>query len=73
MVPYRIPDAHRQVYKTFGGTPHLDQNYTVFGEVVKGMDVIDRIAAVETRKSDDRPVKDIRILKVQLIKRKQYK
>lgn len=73
MVPYRIPDAHRQVYKTFGGTPHLDQNYTVFGEVVKGMDVIDRIAAVETQKSDDRPVKDIRILKVQLIKRKQYK
>lgn len=73
MVPYKIPDAHRQVYKTSGGTPHLDQNYTVFGEVVKGMDVIDRIAAVETQKSDDRPVKDIRILKVQLVKRKQYK
>lgn len=73
MVPYRIPEEHRRIYKTVGGTPHLDQNYTVFGEVVKGMDVIDRIAEAETRKSDDRPVKDIRILKVQLIKRKQYK
>lgn len=72
-VPYCIPEKHRRIYKTVGGTPHLDQNYTVFGEVVKGLDVIDRIAAVETRKSDDRPVKDIRILKVQLIKRKQYK
>jgi len=73
MVPYRIPEAQRQVYKTLGGTPHLDQNYTVFGEVVKGLDVIDRIAAVETRKKDDRPVKDVRIQKVKLIKRKDYK
>ncbi len=72
MIPYRIPDKHRQVYKTIGGTPHLDQNYTVFGEVVKGMDVIDRIAAVETRKKDDRPVNDVRILSVKLIKRKKY-
>jgi Peptidyl-prolyl cis-trans isomerase (rotamase) - cyclophilin family len=73
MVPYRIPEEHRQVYKTLGGSPHLDQNYTVFGEVVKGLDVIDRIAATETRKKDDRPVKDVRILKVKLIKRKNYK
>lgn len=72
MVPYRIPEAHRQVYKTIGGTPHLDQNYTVFGEVIKGMDTIDRIATVETRKKDDRPLKDVRILKVKLIKRKNY-
>lgn len=72
MVPYRIPEEHRQIYKTLGGTPHLDQNYTVFGEVVQGLDVIDRITAVETRKKDDRPVKDVRILKVKLIKRKNY-
>jgi len=72
MVPYRIPEAHRQVYKTIGGTPHLDQNYTVFGEVIKGMDTIDRIATVETRRKDDRPLKDVQILKVKLIKRKNY-
>jgi len=72
MIPYRIPEEHRQVYKTLGGSPHLDQNYTVFGEVVKGMDVIDSIAAVKTRKKDDRPVKDVRIIKIKLIKRKIY-
>lgn len=72
MVSYRIPEEQRQVYRTIGGTPHLDQNYTVFGEVLKGMDVVDQIAGVETRKADDRPLKDVRIIKVLLIKRKQY-
>ena len=58
---YKIPEAHRQVYKTIGGTPHLDQNYTVFGEVISGLDVVDVIAAVETN-TLDRPLKDVRIL-----------
>lgn len=71
----KIPAEQREVYKTIGGTPHLDQNYTVFGEVVKGLDVLDKIAAVETsRGSDrDRPLEDVRILKVKLIKRKKLK
>jgi cyclophilin family peptidyl-prolyl cis-trans isomerase len=72
MVPYRIPEAQRQVYRTIGGSPHLDQNYTVFGEVLKGMDVIDQIAGVETRKTDDRPVTDVRIKQIRLIKRRRY-
>lgn len=68
MVPYRIPEKQRQVYKTIGGAPHLDQNYTVFGEVVKGMDIVDSIAGATTD-SADKPLKDILILKARMIKR----
>ena len=53
-------DEERKVYKTIGGTPFLDQNYTVFGEVVKGLDVIDKIAEVP-RDQNDRPLKNIRM------------
>ncbi len=68
---YKIPEEHRQVYKTLGGAAHLDQNYTVFGEVVKGMEVVDKIAAVKTD-SLDRPVNDVRIISAKLIKRRKY-
>ena len=44
----KIPANQREVYKTIGGIPHLDQGYTVYGEVVKGLDVLDKIAAVQT-------------------------
>lgn len=53
-------DAQRKLYKAVGGTPFLDQNYTVFGEVISGMDVIDKIAAVE-KDQNDRPVKNVRM------------
>jgi cyclophilin family peptidyl-prolyl cis-trans isomerase len=69
--PYVIPDDQREVYRTIGGTPHLDQNYTVFGEVVSGLDVIDKIAAVETNEND-RPRMDIKIISTKLIERKEY-
>lgn len=64
--PFMIPEAHREVYKTIGGTPHLDQTYTVFGEVTKGLEVVDSIAAVATN-SMDRPLKNVRILSMKLI------
>lgn len=47
-------------YETVGGTPHLDGQYTVFGEVVEGLDVIDKIAAVQTMPGD-RPVEDVKM------------
>ena len=71
----KIPAAHREVYKTMGGTPHLDQGYTVFGEVIKGIEVVDKIAVVATSTAADRdrPLQDVRIIKATLIKRKKIK
>jgi len=50
----------RKTYTTIGGTPFLDGDYTVFGEVIEGLDVIDKIAAVKTG-GGDKPVKDIKM------------
>ena len=52
-----IPEYQRAVYRTIGGVPHLDQNYTVFGEVVQGIEVIDQIAELPTD-DFDRPMVD---------------
>lgn len=57
---YKIPENKLKVYQTVGGTPHLDNAYTVFGEVVEGIDVIDKISAVETDEND-RPIKDVKM------------
>ena len=57
----KLPVDQREVYKEWGGSPHLDQSYTVFGQVVKGFHVIDSIAAQPTKKPGDRPVEDIRM------------
>lgn len=56
-----------EIYKTIGGTPHLDGQYTVFGEVTEGLDIIEKISQVQTDKND-RPLEDIRILKATVTK-----
>jgi cyclophilin family peptidyl-prolyl cis-trans isomerase len=58
--PFKLTEEQRRVYTTVGGTPHLDGAYTVFGEVVSGMEIVDQIAAVQTD-TNDRPVQDIRM------------
>ena len=55
---FYFTNEERDIYKTIGGTPHLDQNYTVFGEVVSGMEVVDKIAAAK-RDGFDRPLENI--------------
>lgn len=54
-----------KTYETIGGTPHLDGQYTVYGEVVKGMDVVEKIEKSETG-ANDRPVKDVKIIKMKI-------
>jgi len=67
----KIPAGQREVYQRIGGAPHLDQHYTVFGEVIRGMEVVDSIAAMRTSgRPYDRPLQDVRILKMRLISRK---
>lgn len=55
-----------ETYTTIGGTPHLDDAYTVFGYVAEGLDVIDRIAGVETGQRD-RPVEDVSIVRMEIL------
>lgn len=62
-----IPENQRRVYKTLGGTPHLDGNYTVYGEIVQGIDMVDTIASVKTNPGD-RPTEDIS-MEVTLLKK----
>ncbi|MBQ8098850.1 MAG: peptidylprolyl isomerase [Bacteroidaceae bacterium] len=56
-----LPDSIRQVYTKTGGTPHLDGQYTVFGEVIKGLDIVERIQKVVIR-PNNRPFDDVIIL-----------
>ncbi len=65
----KIPLAQREWYKSVGGVPHLDQNYTVYGEIVSGLDMVDRIAAVK-KDAKDRPLQDVPMM-VSLLKKKE--
>lgn len=66
-----IPESQRRVYKELGGSPHLDQNYTIFGEVVSGIEMIDAIATLKTGTSD-RPVEDVSMM-VSVLKKGEAK
>ena len=65
---HTIPAYQREVYKTLGGTPHLDRSYTVYGEIVKGLNMVDSIAAVQTGNAN-RPKEDVRMTVTVLKKR----
>jgi peptidyl-prolyl cis-trans isomerase B (cyclophilin B) len=69
---FKLPPWQREVYKTIGGTPHLDRNYTVFGEVVKGIEMVDAIAIEPTGKAD-RPITDIKMTVTILTRREAKK
>ena len=56
-----------ETYKTLGGTPHLDGSYTVFGEVLEGLDIVEKIQQAATD-DNDRPINDIRIITAKVIK-----
>ena len=67
---YAVPGPQVQAgYIKYGGVPHLDNGYTVFGEVLEGMDVVDRIQQVPTdHNNNDRPLEDVVILKATVVK-----
>lgn len=69
---FKLPEWQRQVYKTIGGAPHLDQNYTVYGEVVIGLTMVDAIAETATNKNN-RPKEDIKMTVSVLSKREAKK
>lgn len=68
---FRLPEWQREVYKTLGGSPHLDQNYTVFGEVISGLAMVDEIAGINTD-NNNRPKEDI-AMKVSVLTNKEAK
>lgn len=68
---FKLPEWQRQVYKTIGGSPHLDRNYTVYGEIVVGLDMVDKIAVLTTDKNN-RPKQDVK-MDITILKKREAK
>ncbi len=68
MEKFKYTPEQREAYKTLGGTPFLDGGYTVFGETIEGLDIIDKIANVKTLPGD-RPAEDVMIIKMTVLKK----
>lgn len=66
--PVTIPEEHRKVYRETGGTPHLDGTVTVFGELVEGQDVVEKITLMPTD-AHDRPLEDVIILSTKVFRK----
>lgn len=64
---FKFSKTARNIYQTVGGTPFLDMNYTVFGEVVKGLEIVDKIANSKTDRSD-RPIDDVKVISMRVLK-----
>jgi len=67
MRKFKYSSAQRELYKKVGGTPHLDREYTVFGTVLSGMEVVDKITRLPTD-SNNRPRTDLKIIKIRIKK-----
>lgn len=65
--PFHYSYEQRLIYKTVGGTPHLDGQYTVFGEIIEGFDVLQKISDVKTDDAD-RPEEDVKIITMKILK-----
>jgi len=63
---YKLTPQQRTDYKTIGGTPHLDGSYTVFGEVIEGLEIVESISKVKTN-DNNRPLEDIKVIKAEVI------
>lgn len=63
---FRFTAEERKAYTTIGGAPHLDGNYTVFGEVIEGLDIVDKIAAVKVN-ANNRPLDDVRVISMEIV------
>ncbi len=66
--PIAFTPEQKAAYSTVGGAPHLDGTYTVFGEVVEGIEIVEQIEKVETNRAD-RPIEDVKVISMKIVER----